>query len=482
MTAWERRGLDLVEVGRDARRCAQWPYHAKERLWARAGYTPFAAQRRFHQSPARFKVMTAGARFGKSLSAAMDALPEVMTPNTRGWIVGPTYDLAFKEFRYIYEALRTLGQTENVRARLEMIEQKSTPSIGRAMLRTTWGSTVETRSADNPDSLLGEELDWLIVAEAAKIRGDVWERYLRARLDSRLGRGMIPTTPSGTGWVYEAYRRGLIPLALQGDWAGTFESWNFPNVLNPLMPWEAFESARAQLDPDVFNEQYLGLFVRRSGLVYKLDPAVHVIDAMPNGWQSWGLWRGIDFGFNNPFACVWMTKDPDGRWYVVDEHYKTQTLLHQHASTIKDKYRGVPLKGTVADHDAQDRAELNHMGISTMPASKDIEKGINTVKNHMRVQGDRRPRFFVMRRCKNVLAEFDQYVYQEPSVDSKNKKEEPKDWANHALDAIRYIMHTFTPTATPLYAAASPGRDAEAPAFGGIEIFGGGGIDMGGLL
>ena len=67
---------------------------------------------------------------------------------------------------------------------------------------------VEGRSADNPNSLLGEGLDWLIVDEAARLREELWEQHLSQRLVDRDGWALLISTPRGPGWFYRLYRLG----------------------------------------------------------------------------------------------------------------------------------------------------------------------------------------------------------------------------------------------------------------------------------
>lgn len=444
-----RSGLNLGHESPVARRCFQIPYAAKERMWARAGYHPFPHQEAFHRSTARFKVLVGGARFGKSLSAAMDVLPEVLTPGTVVWIVGPTYDLALKEFRFIFEALQRLGHHADIGYEVEksIIESVSFPTVGRAVLRTRWGSRVETRTAANPDSLLGEEVDVIIVAEASRIAKDIIQRYLIPRLATRAGRLIVPTTPFGVNWVADWHHRGVAAKPVDPRspaWMQSFASFIAPTYANPLIPWEEILLARDTLDADVFAEQYLAQFVRQSGLVYRLQPEVHVFDEMPAGSEVWPTWRAIDFGYVNPFVCLWGAKDHDGRWWIFDEHYKSHELLADHAGVIKSRHRGRKLQGTAADHDAQDRAELDSYGIRSTPAVKDIRTGIWSVKNALVVQRDQKPRLYIARRCVNTIREFGMYSWPpEDETDTKSPKEEPLDAHNHAMDCVRYLLATF---------------------------------------
>ena len=73
----------------------------KRKLWSLIDYVPTQNQLDVHDSTARFRVNIQGRRSGKSFSAAAEALPYLLTPNTRGWVVAPNYELCDKVARLI---------------------------------------------------------------------------------------------------------------------------------------------------------------------------------------------------------------------------------------------------------------------------------------------------------------------------------------------------------------------------------------------
>jgi hypothetical protein len=86
------------------------------------------------------------------------------------------------------------------------------------------GGTVQVRSADNPDALRGEGLDFVVVDECAYVAEAAWQEALRPALSDRLGRAMFISTPAGRNWFWRHYQRGLEG----GDW----QSWSFPTSDN----------------------------------------------------------------------------------------------------------------------------------------------------------------------------------------------------------------------------------------------------------
>lgn len=423
---------------------------SKWALFRHLGYFPSVGQRAFHESPARFRVLIAGARFGKSLAAAKEILTVAMIPGARIWICGPTYHLAEKEFHYVLQDLHRLPH-------LRFAAQHLNAASGKSFLRLPWGSEIITKSADRPESLLGDEIDLLVISEASQLRREIWERFLRPRLGSRLGRAIIPTTPTGAGdWVHECYQRGHDPA---------FPDWQsfgpFATCENPTFSAAEYAAAKRSLAEEVFAEQYEGRFVRRSGLVYpEFSQPTHVIAAPPPNWPEWGLYRSIDFGFRNPFVCLWATQHPrTGAWYVIDELYRREMLVEDAAAEIRRRYQGIRIHATIADHDAEDRATLRRHGIPTIPAIKPVGPGIATIKNALRgrtpdATQTRIPSLFVAAACKNLIAEFAQYAWDElPANAMQNERPEPRKFMDHALDALRYLLVTMAERNTVFRAA-----------------------------
>jgi hypothetical protein len=199
-----------------------------------------------------------------------------------------------------------------------------------------------------------------------------------------------------------------------------------------------------------------GLWVAAEGQVYEnYDPDIHLIAPfkIPSSWRRY---RVIDFGYVNPFVCQWWAVDGDGRLYLYREIYMTGRTVRVHAEQIKQLSAGERIEFTPTDHDAEDRATLRECGIATIPAKKDIRRGIQVVEDRLKVQGDGDPRLFIFR---DALVEADPSLYRERpgdlqpvcteqefssyvwavAADGKPKKEVPVDMYNHGMDCVRYI-------------------------------------------
>jgi len=226
-------------------------------LFADLGYTPHPGQIEVHRSRASRRVLACGVRFGKTLCAAMEGIAAALEPAQRsiGWVVAPTYDLADKVFR---ELVMLAG--DRLSHRIISLRENDR----RLLLRNMAGGISEIRgkSADNPVSLLGEGLDWLIVDEAARLKPAIWQGHLSQRLIDKRGWALLISTPAGKGWFHELYRRG------QSD-DPDHASWNHPSWTNPYLDRDLIEQERSRLPERVFAQEYGGEFVEGAGQVFR---------------------------------------------------------------------------------------------------------------------------------------------------------------------------------------------------------------------
>src|SRR5262249_22256155 len=131
-----------------------------------------------------------------------------------------------------------------------------------------------------------------------------------------------------------------------------------------------------------------GKWVQAEGAVYDdWDRQKHLVDRreIPPDWRRI---RAIDFGYSNPFACLWIAIDDDGRMYVYRELYRTRRTVKVHSAEICRLSGDERYEFTVADHDAEDRATLLENGIATIAADKAVRPGIEAVQERLKVAGD----------------------------------------------------------------------------------------------
>jgi len=231
---------------------------SKRALFAGLGYEPHEGQRLVHRSKAKRRVLVAGTRTGKSLCAAMEAIAAAMEPKKRsmGWCVGPTLELADKVYREI-----VIVAAEHLKHRLVELKQHEK----KLVLRNLGGglSEIRAKTADNPVSLLGEGLDWVIIDEAARLKPSIWNSFLSQRLIDKDGWALFISTPKGKGWLWELWKRG------QDGKDPDYESWQMPSWTNPYLKKELIEAERERLPAAVFAQELAAEFIEGAGAVFR---------------------------------------------------------------------------------------------------------------------------------------------------------------------------------------------------------------------
>ena len=235
------------------------------------------------------------------------------------------------------------------------------------------------------------------------------------------------------------------------EWPEAYESpppgWRFfhlNSLRNAALAPGFMERYLAGVPEDMRELRTIGKFTVLRGQVFKeFRRSIHVIEPfrIPRDWRKL---RGIDFGFNNPFCCLWVARDHDGRYFVYDEHFESQRLNAYHAEKIhqRDWNDTEPWYGpTYSDHDPQQRAELGQLGIACTAANKSINPGIEWLRSLMMVQGDGRARLYIFDRCVNLIREILGYRWPE-GTDKRNPQDVPMDVNNHAIDSLRYAVYS----------------------------------------
>ena len=241
----------------------------KAALFKDLGYEPHEGQWAIHRSPAPRRVVACGVRWGKTLCAAMEGLAAALQPADRlvGWVVAPTYDLADRVFREIQ-----LIAAQHLKE--QIVTMKGHDRLLRIVNLGGGISEIRAKTADNPVSLLGEGLDYVIVDEAARLKPMIWESHLSQRLIDKKGWALLISTPKGKGYLYDLFKRGQ-----GGD--PDFESWNWPSWTNPLLDAEVIEQERTRLPERVFMQEYGAEFVEGSGAVFR-----NVRECATGEWQG----------------------------------------------------------------------------------------------------------------------------------------------------------------------------------------------------
>lgn len=260
------------------------------------------------EHPARFRVLAAGRRFGKTRLGSALCIATGITGG-RAWWVGPSYPVASVGWRQI--------------KRLAVQVPGATIREGERLIEFVGGGSVQVRSADNPDSLRGEGLDFAVLDECAFIKEDAWREALRPALSDRQGRAMFISTPKGRNWFWRAFMRGR-------EDGGEWESWRLPTSDNPYIPPAEIEAARAMLPERTFQQEYLAEFLEHgAGVFRRVQEAATLkpLQAREDGAQYVG---GIDWGRTNDYTVLSVLDATTRRQVALDRFSQTEYEVQRH--------------------------------------------------------------------------------------------------------------------------------------------------------
>lgn len=222
------------------------------------------AQRIIYNSIARFKVVAAGRRFGKSYLAAITLLLEGLKDEHVG-VSGRHYDLSLKEVYYIAP---TFEQAKKIMWPLLKL-------LGREVIVFTHENTatctlsngrrISIKGADRPDSLRGIGLSYVVMDEYAFMKEEVWDKIIRPALSDVEGAALFIGTPDGKNHFYNLFNE-----AVEKD-LPEWEAFSFKSIDNPTLASTEIENARSNLSTEIFRQEFEASFSEGSGKIFKAD-------------------------------------------------------------------------------------------------------------------------------------------------------------------------------------------------------------------
>lgn len=239
-------------------------------------------QREVAESPARFKVVAAGRRFGKSRLGSALCVAEALRGG-RAWWVAPSYPVATVGWRMLRVLSAKIPGT-NVKQAEHTIEFAG-------------GGEVRARSSDNPDSLRGDGLDFVVLDECAFMKRETWAEVLRPALSDKLGKALFISTPKGRGWFWELYQRGIRD---EDGW----KSYCFPTNTNPHILQSEIDAARKELPEMIFRQEYLAEFIDDSGGVFRRVQEAARVDPVTEPQPGRQYTAGVDVAASIDYTVV----------------------------------------------------------------------------------------------------------------------------------------------------------------------------------
>lgn len=262
-------------------------------------------QLEIYNDPHRFKIVCCGRRFGKTRMCAYIVIIQALLKEERViWIVSPKYAQTAIMWRMIKKYLP--------KQYIKDIKE------GELVIELVNGSTIWAKSADNPDALVGEGLDLLIMDEAARVKPDAWEVALQPALSDKKGSAIFISTPKGKNWFYNLYLMGnneeLYP---------EYKSFNYPSFANTTI--EGFTDEvlrRKETTPElIFRQEYMAEFIEGGGEVFQ-DIRGVLEDCLREPIEGHNYVMGVDLAKHKDFTVLTVADVSTGKIVHYDRFNK----------------------------------------------------------------------------------------------------------------------------------------------------------------
>jgi len=234
---------------------------------------------------------------------------------------------------------------------------------------------------------------------------------------------------------------------------------------NGFIPIDDAIAMKQRVSEDCWNAEMLCKRPSVRGCVFPtFDEAVHVVEAInqPSPASGTGqnsqitispsapaqLCLAIDFGFANPFVCLFIRATGYGASagvHVVDEYVQTQQTLDVHLKQIQSRGYGTvswvacdPAGAGRNDQTADSNvAALRRAGYRVRFRATRIVDGLEAIRAALRPAAGK-PRLFVHPRCVRLIAALKGYRYADGEVLSELPVKDGQH--DHLIDALRYFL------------------------------------------
>lgn len=387
-------------------------------------------QREISESTARFKVVIAGRRWGKTHLAVREMAKAARFPNRNIWYVAPTYRMC-KQIVW-----------DNLKHKLMDLNWVTKVNESDLTILLKNGSKISLRGADNPDALRGVSLDYCVLDEFAMIDSMAWTSVLRPTLSDRKGSAMFISTPTGRNWAYDLYQKGLD--STEESWA----SFSYTTVQGGNVSPEEIEAARNDLDSRTFRQEYEATFEEYANRIYYAFDRSHNVKPYLGNTPSM-IYVGLDFNVGMMSATLFAR---DGELlHAFDEVALYSSNTAEMAAELQSRYpksrftvfpdpAGAARKSS-AEIGVTDHTILRNAGFTVkVPHSHNpVKDGINAVNSRLcNTLGIRN--FLIDPKCKKTIESLEKHTYKEgTSIPDKDSGHD------HFSDALRYAIDYMFP-------------------------------------
>lgn len=395
--------------------------YVKSNAWEHTNRPQIALINAINDPRFRFVCAALSRRLGKTYIANIIAQLVLLVPNCNVLIMSPNFSLSSISF----EIQRKLISSFDLEVEKNNLKDR--------VVELSNGSTVRMGSISTVDSCVGRSYNLIIFDEAALGADgeEAWNVSLRPTLDRPNSKAIFISTPRGkNNWFSNFFQRGYSDQ--YPEWCSIKADY----TENERMSEKDVASAKASMSKAEFEQEYMANFSVFEGQILNVKPE-HVVDfEMEDGVE---FFAGLDPGYRDPTAFIVIAyKSQSDTFHIVDEYLESESTTPVHVARFKEMIHKWGIDAIFIDSAAaQFASDLAYVyDIATIKGKKEVLPGIARMQALLE-QG----KLLVDSRCKETLAAFDQYQWDQRETLTKEK---PVHEYSHIPDAVRYALHTFT--------------------------------------
>ena len=265
-------------------------------------------QKEVFNDNARFKVIAAGRRTGKSrLAAWMLIINALQAERGHVFYVAPTQGQARD---IMWSTLLELGHPVIAGSHINNLQVKLVN-----------GATISLKGADRPETMRGVSLKFLVMDEYADMKPEVWEQILRPALADQKGSALFIGTPMGRNHFYELYKYAEL-----GD-DEDFKAWHFTSYDNNIIDPSEIDRAKRSMSSYAFRQEFMASFEAMGSEMFKEDwitykeeepsGGEYYIAVDLAGFEEVGKKRTKNTKLDSTAIAVVKVQD-DGEWWIAN--------------------------------------------------------------------------------------------------------------------------------------------------------------------
>lgn len=387
-------------------------------------------QQQIADCTARFRVVVAGRRSGKTFLAMRELARFARQPGRTVWYLTNSRQQAKS---LVWDRLKIRLRT------LRWIESTNESELTITLVN---GSRICLKSAEQGDNLRGESLSFVVLDEFCDLDlEEIWSQIIRPALADQRGHALFLGTPKAAN---QTARDLFDSASTRANWA----SFTYTTAEGGFVSADEIAQAAEDLAPKVFRQEYLASWESFAGVIFS-EFGSHNIASVARPGANQQLSIGMDFN-TTPMSAVVGYQTAAGL-QIFDEIFIDNSTTQEMITEIQRRYptnrirvfpdpAGVQRKtsaGGNTDIKLLEQAGFECRYLRQHPLVRDR---INAGNSLFFTRSDGTTRFQIDPSCVRTIRSLRNWSYKPDTM----VPDKDSGW-DHACDALTYMVHYLYP-------------------------------------